>query len=191
MTREAMRVARSRGVVSGLLVLLLGVWGALIPFVGPYFGYAYTPDTAWTTTAGRWLLEVVPGATAFLGGLLLVVSRDRATGGLGGWLGTAAGAWFVLGPVFSMLWAPGGGFVGQPVGGNVRSVMEQIGLFSGLGTVILFLSALALGRFTVHAVRDVQAAQDAAAARAARHGGALGEHPARSGPQAAEVPRSP
>ena len=48
-----MRVVRSRGALSGFLLLLLGIWGALIPFVGPYFHYAYSPDSAWTWTAGR------------------------------------------------------------------------------------------------------------------------------------------
>ena len=38
-----LRVRRSRGALSGLLLVLLGIWGALIPFVGPYFHYAYTP----------------------------------------------------------------------------------------------------------------------------------------------------
>jgi hypothetical protein len=43
-----LRVPRSRGAVSGVALILLGLWGALIPFVGPYFHYAYTPDTGWT-----------------------------------------------------------------------------------------------------------------------------------------------
>src|SRR5262249_52014882 len=54
MTRM-LQVPRSRGAVSGLLLVLLGLWGALIPLVGPYFHYAYTPDSAWTLTAGRGL----------------------------------------------------------------------------------------------------------------------------------------
>src|SRR5260370_1257056 len=36
------RIPRSRGAVSGVLLILLGAWGALVPFVGSYFGYAYT-----------------------------------------------------------------------------------------------------------------------------------------------------
>jgi hypothetical protein len=43
----------SRGRASGGLLMLLGAWGALVPFVGPYFGYAYTPDKAWAYTSGR------------------------------------------------------------------------------------------------------------------------------------------
>src|SRR5260370_1022494 len=37
------RILRSRGAASGVLLMLLGAWGALVPFIGPYFGYAYTP----------------------------------------------------------------------------------------------------------------------------------------------------
>ena len=38
---------------------------------------------------------------------------------------------------------------------------EQIGFFSGLGAMILFLGALALGRFTVTSIRDLRAAERA------------------------------
>ena len=48
-----LRVPRSRGALSGALLVLLGIWGGLIAFVGPYFHYAYTPATAWTYTNGR------------------------------------------------------------------------------------------------------------------------------------------
>ena len=43
-----LQMRRSRGAFSGFLLILLGLWGALIPFVGPYFDFAYTPDKAWT-----------------------------------------------------------------------------------------------------------------------------------------------
>ena len=43
-----LRIRRSHGIMSGVLLALLGIWGGLIPFVGPDFNYAYTPDTAWT-----------------------------------------------------------------------------------------------------------------------------------------------
>jgi hypothetical protein len=162
-----MRVHRSRGVLSGLLIMLLGVWGALIPFVGPYFHYAYTPDSAWTWTNGRLWLEVLPGAAAFVAGLLLMTTANRAVGVFAGWLGSAAGAWFVLGPVFGRLFNGSEGAAGSPTGGTARQVWEQIGFFSGLGVVILFLSAQALGRFTVRSLRDVAAADAVTPAPAA------------------------
>ena len=40
----ALHIPRSRGAASGLLVIVLGLWGALVPFVGPYFNFAFSPD---------------------------------------------------------------------------------------------------------------------------------------------------
>ena len=60
------------GVMWGLAAGTLGAWGALIPFVGPHFNFAYTPDRAWTWTAVRGWLEVLPGAVTVVGGLPFV-----------------------------------------------------------------------------------------------------------------------
>ena len=56
-----LQMPRSRGAASGFLLVLLGIWGALIPFVGPYFDFAFTPDREWTWTTARGWLEVLPG----------------------------------------------------------------------------------------------------------------------------------
>jgi hypothetical protein len=152
-----LRVARSRGALSGLLLVLLGLWGALVPFIGPYADYAYTPDSAWTWTAGRFWLEVLPGAAAALGGLLLLVTANRAVALFGAWLAAAAGAWFVVGPVLGRLWGGPEGSAGSPVGGATAQVVEQIGFFSGLGAVILLLGAHAAGRLGVVSQRDIRA----------------------------------
>lgn len=161
MMAGTLRVRRSRGALSGLLLVLLGIWGALIPFVGPYFHYAYTPDRAWTATSGRMWLEVLPGAVTLAGGLVVLISRFRPSAVLGAWLAALAGAWFAVGRLVAGRWS-GLPAAGTPVGGSTRSVLEQIGFFTGLGIVIVFLAALALGRLTVVAVSDA----DAAAARA-------------------------
>ena len=84
-----------RGRMAGILLMLLGLWGGLIPFVGPYFGFAFTPDRVWVFTAGRLWLSVVPGAAAFIGGLL-VAWTDRAAVP-GAFLAVLGGAWFIAG----------------------------------------------------------------------------------------------
>ena len=86
-----LQMPRSRGAASGFLLILLGAWGALIPFVGPYFDFAFTPDQAWAWTDARGWLEVLPGAATAVGGLLLLVSGNRATAMLGGWLSVIGG----------------------------------------------------------------------------------------------------
>lgn len=151
-----LRVPRRRGALSGVLLALLGVWGAVIPFVGPYFGYAYTPDRAWTWTSGRLWLEVLPGLATVVGGLLLLRTANRVTGVFGGLLASASGAWFVLGPVFGQLWSGPQGGAGSPVGGPTLRVVEQVGFFYGLGAAIVFLAAHAVGRFGVRSVRDAR-----------------------------------
>ena len=85
-----LRVPRSRGVLSGVLLILLGAWGALVPFVGPYFQYAYTPDHAWTYTTGRLWLSILPGAATVLGGLIVLISASRPLAHFGAWLAAPA-----------------------------------------------------------------------------------------------------
>ena len=142
-----LQMRRSRGAFSGFLLMLLGLWGALIPFVGPYFDYAYTPDKAWTYNTGRLWLELLPGAAVFLGGFLLTIARSRHTALFGALLAAVAGAWFTLGTVLSPLWNHHVPMGGSPASNTVyMRIMEQLGFFTALGVVIVFIAAVALGR---------------------------------------------
>lgn len=143
-----LRVRRSEGAIVGVLLVLLGIWGALIPFVGPYFHYSYTPNRTWDGTAGRLWLEVLPGAVAFASGLLVLMSKLRPLALFGAWLAALAGAWFAVGGAVAAHW-PALGSAGKPVGTGLRVMLEQIGFFYGLAVVIVFLAAVSLGRFTV------------------------------------------
>jgi len=142
-----LQMRRSRGAFSGFLLILLGLWGALIPLVGPYFHFAYTPDTAWTYNTGRLWLEILPGAAVFLGGFLLIIATGRHIALFGAMLAAAAGAWFTLGPVLSPLWNNHVPMGGSPASSTVyMRIMEQLGFFYALGVVIVFIAAAALGR---------------------------------------------
>ena len=158
-----MRIPRSRGAASGLLIVVLGLWGALVPFVGPAFDFAYNPDqgSEWSSTRG-WL-EVLPGVVAIMGGVLLVRSRNRATAMLGGWLSVVAGAWFVVGRVMATTLTIGE--IGRPVAENdIKAAWLELTYFYGLGALIIFFGAMGLGRLSVRSVRDVGYAQRVAAA---------------------------
>jgi hypothetical protein len=155
---ERTHVHRSKGAATGTALVLLGLWGGLVPFVGPLFGYAFTPDTAWTWTSGRLWLEVLPAVATVIGGLCLLGSANRIVGLFGGWLAAFAGLWFVVGRAVSMLWtstgAPSGGL---PVGtAPARVVAEQLGFFYGLGALIVLAAGMALGRMSVVGVRDLR-----------------------------------
>jgi hypothetical protein len=142
-----LQMRRSRGAFSGFLLILLGLWGALIPFIGPYFDFAYTPDKAWTYNTGRLWLELLPGAAVFLGGVFLMAARGRHTALFGALLAVAAGAWFVLGQSLSPLWNHHVAMGGSPASSTqYMRIMEQLGFFTALGVVIVFVAGAALGR---------------------------------------------
>jgi hypothetical protein len=163
-----LRMRRSRGALSGFLLALLGLWGALIPFIGPYFHYAYTPDTAWTYTTARLWLEILPGAAVFLGGILLIVATGRHVALFGAVLAAAAGAWFTLGTTLSPLWNNHVTLGGSPASSAVyMRILEQVGFFSALGVVIVFIAGAAFGRILsvpsgIRAAETVPSASSAA-----------------------------
>ena len=160
-----LQMRRSRGAASGFLLALLGAWGALIPFIGPYFHYAYTPDAAWTYNTARLWLEVLPGAAVFLGGVLLIIATGRHVALFGAILAAAAGAWFTLGPLLSPLWNNHVIMGGAPTSSTVfMRIMEQLGFFSALGLVIVFIAGAAFGRILsvasgIRAIETVPAAE--------------------------------
>lgn len=153
--RGRLWMPRSRGGLSGTLLVLAGLWGGLIPFVGPMFDWVVGPDDAWNMTEGRFWLSLVPGLATVVGGVILLRSANRATGGLGAWIALAGGAWFAVGPTVSQIWASD--WVGQPLGGTTQGALESLTYFTGLGALIVALSAFALGRMTLRAAKDVLA----------------------------------
>lgn len=163
------RVPRTRGATSGLLLVILGAWGALIPFIGPSFNFSYTPDKSWHWTAARGWLEVAPGVAAVVGGLLLLFSASRSANLFGAWLGIIGGAWFVVGPTLAKPWHIGS--PGTPAGtGTAIRTLETLALFTLLGVAIVYFAATAFGRLSVVSLRDARAAErrEAAALEADR-----------------------
>ena len=156
----ALHMPRSRGAVSGLLLIILGVWGALVPFVGPYFHFAYTPAEVWVWSTARAWLEVFPGVTAAVGGFLLLVSGNRATAMFGGWLAVIAGAWFVVGRTLASTLRLGD--AGHPIAAtDAKRAAIEIASFSGLGALIVFFGGAALARVSARMARDVEYARRA------------------------------
>src|SRR5699024_220459 len=94
---DRIHVPRSRGATNGSLLVLLGLWGGLVAFWGPTFGYAFTPDASWHFTWGRLWLNILPAAAVVLGGLSLLGASNRVSGTAGSWLAAVGGAWFVIG----------------------------------------------------------------------------------------------
>ncbi|HEX3615958.1 MAG TPA: hypothetical protein VHU61_05450 [Solirubrobacteraceae bacterium] len=155
--------------MSGFMLIVLGLWGGLIPLIGPYFGYAFGSHATWDLTMNRFWLDVLPGAAVVLGGLLLMWSGHRMSGTVASWFAMAGGAWFAVGPAVSRLWEHGGGPIGAPLFGHTRQTFELIGYFYGLGVAVMGLAAFALGRvvsrpaLVMEPVADEQLTLDSAA----------------------------
>jgi hypothetical protein len=166
------RIPRRRGAVTGLLLVVLGLWAALIPFVGPYFNYQIGTTSTWDWSMDRLWLSVLPGAAAALGGLIMLYSTRRSTASLGGLLALAGGLWLVGGPTVSMLWNDGTSATGAAIGDNGTRVLELLGFFYGAGALITLFSAYGLGFLAAlpvvdEAVRPRDAAPAPAPARPA------------------------
>lgn len=147
--REAMRMPRSRGMVSGLLIALLGAWAALVPMIGSYFDFSIRDVSAWTWDTDVLFLSILPGAAALVGGLMLAATANRASGGAGGWIALAGGVWLLIG---SSMWLIGDGFgYVDPAG---TTALEQVAYFYGTGALITALSSFALGRLSIRGHRD-------------------------------------
>jgi hypothetical protein len=132
----------------------------LVPFVGSYFNYAYTPNHTWTWTAARFWLQVLPGGVTLFAGLLLLFTAHRVVASFAAASAIAAGAWYVVGPLLAPIWRAN--YLGTPVGNRTDVAVESIGMFYGLGAAIILLAAVAAGRFSVVGIRDMELASAAA-----------------------------
>ncbi len=119
---------------AGIALLVLGVWGAVLPFAGPAFGYGMGGGPAWAWTESHTTLHLLPGLAAVAGALLLLRSSDRATSAFGAFVAVLAGGWFVIGPSLHPLWA------GQSMGGMMgmgdsalSTALSELGYHYGTG----------------------------------------------------------
>ena len=159
-----LRVSRTRGAMPGLLLILLGAWGIFVPLIGGYFDFGLAPNDTWNLTNERWWLEVLPGIAVVVGGLLLVIGSDRITTSLGGWVAAAGGVWFVIGGTVQPVTAIDS--LGSPLHNSDAGAMaERLLLTDGLGVVVVFIAAWALGALAVVGVRDVRRSRHRAARR--------------------------
>lgn len=153
---SAVPMSRSRGSVSGLALVLLGAWGGLALFIGPYFHSGFTPDVVWHLTTVRVYASVLPGAVVLLAGLVVLATRTRWFGGFAAVIAAAAGIWFVVGrDVMFVMNSAASNSVGDPIATSpTRQLLTQVAAYTGVGLLIVFFAALALGRQSIAAHRD-------------------------------------
>ncbi len=134
-----------RARVAGGVLLVLGLWGALVPFIGPSFGYGMGGVAAWTWTESHATLHLAPGVAAIVGAFFLLRGR-RASQTFGSLLAMTGGIWFVIAPSLHPLWA------GQSMNGMsgmgssaTSSALSAIGYHYGTGVLIAIVAAYTLG----------------------------------------------
>ena len=176
---SAVPMSRSRGSLSGLALLLLGAWGGLAPFVGPYFHLGFQPDKAWWYDTGRLYLVIVPGAVVMVCGLIVMATKSRWLAGFCGLIAALGGLWFILGRatmvfIGTATTARYEGSTSVPIAHSVRGeILTDVFLVTGLGVLIVFFGALASGRVSIGAYRDFVRLGDAAAGTAGTAAGGL------------------
>jgi len=134
----------------GVITMLLGIWGGIIPFMGPTFAYSADGSSAWNMNNAHLVLAVLPGAAAFATGLAILMVAPRIVAGVGrnvlslaGLLGLLAGAWFAVGPVaWPVLSASMHYFVPAS---PLRELGFQVGYALGPGLLVAISGGFTLG----------------------------------------------
>jgi hypothetical protein len=137
-------------VVVGLMTILAGAWGGIVPFVGPIFGYSGDGTTSWYWSFPHAMLWLVPGAVAVFCGLSMLGHVWRAARGFArigsattGLVVAACGAWFVFGPLsWPVLEHSAGVFVPAS---PLRELAYWAGYSLGPGVLLATLGGIAFG----------------------------------------------
>ncbi len=144
------RISASALILVGIATVLVAIWGGIAPFIGPTFGFSADGASAWNLSDAHLLLGVLPGAVAFVAGVLILVIAPRTLSWSGrgslagaGLLAVMAGAWFVVGPVARPVLSTSGSY--YVVASPLRELAFQIGYSYGPGLLIVMAGAFTLG----------------------------------------------
>ncbi|HZU72928.1 MAG TPA: hypothetical protein VE990_09180 [Acidimicrobiales bacterium] len=163
---------------AGLLITLLGAWGALVAYLGPTFGFGPAGAAAWQWSGAHTYLNLVPGAAAVAAGMLMMLgsaARGRAPLlGLAALVAFGAGAWFVLGPQVYPILVPGAtvpSFGALTGAGGVAHFVTRVGYGMGEGLLMCLLAGMvmAVASFRPMVAGRGVARRDAALAGRRRH----------------------
>lgn len=136
--------------LTGLVILLIGAWAGIVPFVGPSFGFSADGSSSWFWNLPHALLWLAPGAVAVWCGLMMLGMVPRAIAGFArlgsaalGTISAACGAWLIIGPLaWPVLEHSAGVFVPAS---PIKELAYQVGYSLGPGVLLVLFGAFAMG----------------------------------------------
>jgi len=130
--------------------MLVGAWGAVVPFLGPSIHFNADASHAWSLSLRHEVLWLVPGALALVMGLLMLlhVRKVKAKNARFGsvWTGfvtAACGAWFVAGPLAWPVLKSGA--IVFRAATPTHELLYQLGWSLGPGIALALLGGCAIG----------------------------------------------
>lgn len=127
-------------------LLLAGIWGGLIPFVGPSLNFGMGKGGSWVWSESHATLHLAPAVAAVIGAFVILGARGRGSQAVGAALAALGGIWFVIAPSLHPLWTTGGSSGHMMMGtSKLRTALEALAYHYGIGAVIATLAAFALG----------------------------------------------
>jgi hypothetical protein len=145
MARRRKRVWSPKAAPAAFATVVLGLWAAAIPLVGPYFDFGFLTTKAWVFSEAAVTLSIVPGLAAAFAGLLLVRPL-RSAGGLGRLLLVLSAVWLLVGPSLYPVWS---GKTLEPIAtADWKRALLWIGYFYGVGALLALLGGYVQGLVT-------------------------------------------
>jgi hypothetical protein len=146
-TTSKTRIIRT---VIGLLALVIGAWGGLVPYIGHALNFNADGSPLWTWNLQHGLLYFAPGIAAFVGGGALVFGAwvDNVRGfelsrvmlPFGALLLGLSGIWFILGPSIWPIYYAGHVLAAAT---PVRTFAEVLVYNLGEGVILSVLAGIA------------------------------------------------
>ena len=149
-TVTVLRGPSGRLAVAGVCALAVGVWGAIVPFVGPAIRFNADGTPSWFWNLPHALLWLAPGAAAVVAAAAVLGfvpltrrGRGRVSTAFAGFIMAVAGAWFVIGPLaWPVMKASAGVFVPA---GPLRELDYQLVYSLGPGVLLLLFGGMVIG----------------------------------------------
>jgi hypothetical protein len=136
-------------ILGGFLALLVSAWAAIVPFVGPSFGFSPDGTASWTWNRAHALGALVPGLVSLLACLIIVILARHPSGTLvpsrlvsAGLLIFLCGAWFASVPV---VWPVLVGSYFRDASPSL-TLASWMGSATGPGVLLAAFGAFAMGR---------------------------------------------